>query len=356
MASIRDDAIKDIGFTELNLADPFFSSLRNAYAGFDDWAGRKAAARERAWVSFEDDGRISSMLYLKSEDGIDETTAPSLTGKRLKIGTFKVDFNHHTSIGNRLLAIAMRQFAQGDYLYAYVTMYDTPNTRGLKRRLAQYGFTQTGRKDNEELWTKRRPDPVETDPYAIFPFVIGNQGVDYLLAIEPQYHVKMFGEVNLRSEYGIPVKDTVSINTIEKVYLSAGWNVPHLNLGDHLIPYRKTDRLGQGRFRSVVSGVCTISGVRNIQDFSHEGEFLDFIHGRSVFSEEELHRFWNSKRYPYLISFLYNAPFRRYPNRAALLDQRIINEEERIVCEPIGKQAFRQIMQMGGVDEGYLVD
>ena len=71
MANVREDAIKYIGFAELNLDDPFFSSLRYAYPGFDDWAGRKAAAGEQAWVSFEDDGRISSMLYLKSEDGID---------------------------------------------------------------------------------------------------------------------------------------------------------------------------------------------------------------------------------------------------------------------------------------------
>ena len=355
MANVREDAIKYIGFAELNLDDPFFSSLRYAYPGFDDWAGRKAAAGEQAWVSFEDDGRISSMLYLKSEDGIDKTTVPSLNGKRLKIGTFKVDFDHHTSIGNRLLAMAMRQFAQGDYLYTYVTMYDMSNTRGLKRRLEKYGFLQTGRKDSEELWTKRRPDSAESDPYATFPFVMANQGDDYLLAIEPQYHVKMFGEVNLQSEYGIPVEDTVSINTTEKVYLSAGWNAPHLNPGDHIIPYRKSDRLEQARFRSVVSGVCTVTDVKNISDFSHESEFMDFIHGRSVFSEEELHRFWDCKRFPYLIAFLYNVPFRRYPNRAALLDQQIINEE-RLVCEPISKQAFSQIMQMGGIDEGYLVD
>lgn len=83
---------------------------------------------------------------------------------------------------------------------------------------------------------------------------------------------------------------------------------------------------------------------------------MDYIHGRSVFTPVELHRFWTQKRYPYVISFLYNTPFRRYPKRKTLIERGIIVRDARIVCEPISKQAFSQIMRMGEADEGYLVD
>ena len=172
MTKQRNDAIQQVFFSDLDLKDPFFDSLRTAYDGFDDWMLWKGASGEQAWASFEDNGSISSMLYLKPESDVDETAVPRLTENRLKIGTFKVDFDHHTSIGNRLLAIALRQFARGGYRYAYLTMYDSPNTDALRQRLGKYGFVHTGSEGKEELWTKSRPRPEQTDPYLIFPFLL----------------------------------------------------------------------------------------------------------------------------------------------------------------------------------------
>lgn len=265
MMGMRDDSIQSVEFNDMNLHDPFFDSLRKAYEGFDDWVKRKSAQGERAWMSFEEDGSVSSMLYLKPESGRDEDTTPPLTLKRLKIGTFKVDFDHHTSIGNRLLAIALREFAQGDYEYIYLTMYDALNTQALGRRLSKYGFRHKADKGEEELWDKRRPLPNRTDPYEMFPFVRSAAGNDYLLAILPEYHARMFGEVNLTSEYGVPVDDTIPINSIEKIYLSSAHNAPMLRVGDHIIPYRMKDTKGSAEYRSVVSGVCTVTDVKKYQ-------------------------------------------------------------------------------------------
>lgn len=108
-----EDHIRKVSFSELNLHDPFFTSLRNAYQGFDDWFDRKSAEGEKTWVSRNrDSGHLQAMLYIKIEDDFDESAQPPLRGRRMKIGTFKVDYDHHTSLGKRLLAIALREFAE----------------------------------------------------------------------------------------------------------------------------------------------------------------------------------------------------------------------------------------------------
>lgn len=140
MSNEKEDPIKHRLFADVPSSDRFFDSLREAYPGFDDWYLGKAASGERAWFAFDDAGSVIAMLYLKPEDGQDTDIEPVITGKRLKIGTFKVDFDHHTSIGKRLLARALRKFAVGRYEYAYVTMFDADNTKALRGMLQQYGF------------------------------------------------------------------------------------------------------------------------------------------------------------------------------------------------------------------------
>jgi hypothetical protein len=296
------------------------------------------------------------MLYLKDEDGTDEDTTPRLTLKRLKIGTFKVNFEHHTQLGKRLFAIALRRFAEGDYAYIYVTMFKAPNTVTLQKMLRQYGFSRGGTKGREIFMAKRRPHDSETDPSSLFPFVRTRSGTDYVLAILPKYHAKMFGEVDLRTEIRMPVLDEAPTNSIEKVYLSAAHNAPRLQKGDHIVTYRMTDNLGPAQYRSLVSAVCTLTEVRNISTFGTEQEFLDHLKGRSVFTDEELHRFWITKRYPWILSFLFNFPLKTYPTRGKLLEEKLIPSGQ-LVCEPLSKTAFRRIIELGGVaDEGYVID
>lgn len=62
-------------FGAINLADPFFDSLKTDYAEFTTWFGRKAVANDKAYVFQDDTGAIDGFLYLKIEDGtVDDTT------------------------------------------------------------------------------------------------------------------------------------------------------------------------------------------------------------------------------------------------------------------------------------------
>lgn len=183
----RDDAIKHIPFADLDLSDPFFDSLRNAYNGaeFDNWFQKKALLNESTWVVIGRDGKIQAMLYLKEESDIDNDVTPTLTKRRLKIGTFKVDFSHHTSVGKRLLAIALRTFAKSRCEYAYVTMFKADNTIVLQKMLSQYGFTCVAQKNSsagrEDVWVKHRPSANERGGYSTFPFVMPHTGRNFIL-------------------------------------------------------------------------------------------------------------------------------------------------------------------------------
>ena len=53
--------------SELDIDDSFFDSLREDYAGFDEWFRYKQLDNAQAYVQ-ERDGRVISFLLLKVED------------------------------------------------------------------------------------------------------------------------------------------------------------------------------------------------------------------------------------------------------------------------------------------------
>lgn len=354
--SKREDPIVLCKFIDLRLEDTFFDSLRSSYDGFDEWFRKKADQGESAYVVVGDGNTISAMLYLKEELERDTNIKPALSGRRLKIGTFKVSETHHTSVGKRLLAIALRHFAEGAFDYVYVTMFDAGNTQSLRQLLKNYGFEEGGTKGKEKVLVKHRPQPsLTSDPSFDFPFINAKAGKDYLLAIMPDYHDRLFGDTDLRQQRREPIQDDRVVNTIEKVYLSGAPNGGDLKPGDHVVSYRTKDRGGPAYHSSVISSVGTVINVTDISSFTEEADFLSFIRGRSVFTEKELRAFYSGGRYRWIITFLYNFGFRRYPNRRELLEKDLISDDDRIVCLPIAKEKFLETLKLGRVDESYII-
>ena len=356
--SEREDPIALCKFIDLRLEDTFFDSLRSSYDGFDEWFRKKANQGESAYVVVGDGNTISAMLYLKEELERDTNIKPALSGRRLKIGTFKVSETHHTSVGKRLLAIALRHFAEGAFDYVYVTMFDAENTQSLRQLLKDYGFEEGGTKGKEKVLVKHRPRPsLTSDPSFDFPFINAKAGKDYLLAIMPDYHDRLFGDTDLRQQRHKPIQDHRVVNTIEKVYLSGAWNCRELKPGDHIVSYRmgEPNLKIPAHYSSVISSIGTITNVTNIKTFKTAEDFLSFVKGRSVFTEEELRNFYLDKKYPWIITFLYNFRFRRYPNRKELLEKEIIDGADRIVCSPIAKEKFLETLELGKVDESYII-
>lgn len=351
---VQDDYIQPLPFSEVNLDDSFFDSLRCSYAGFDGWFNRKALGGEYAYFAFDSCSNLIAMLYLKEESGLEEGVIPRMDFPRLKIGTFKVDFDHHTGIGKRLLAISLRDFARSGLDFVYVTMHENENTSSLAKLLYKYGFSYWGSKDQETVLYKTRSCS-DDNAFIRYPFVSRSVGNCWILSIRPEYHKDLFGDVHLTSEYGQPIIDESCLNSIEKIYLSGSQNAADMAVGDKVIIYRTTDYEGPAHYRSVVTSVCTVVKVVNLNFFRDEVDFLKKVRGKTVFTLEELRRFWQTKRYPWLICLLFNFPLKRYPNRKQLLDCGFI-DTERLVCERISQDDMDGIMALGNADESFIVD
>ena len=90
-------------FSELDLEDTFFDSLKNSYPEFTNWFRKKAINGESAYVFFDEYGKILDFLYLKNEEESMDDVVPRLPSKkRLKVGTFKIK-PRHTRRGERFM-------------------------------------------------------------------------------------------------------------------------------------------------------------------------------------------------------------------------------------------------------------
>ena len=74
-------------FSEVNLDDPFFDSLKNSYNDFSNWFKKKA--NEPAYVGYNDSGEVKAFVYLKEEKSTVTDVTPPIPAPCLKVGTLK---------------------------------------------------------------------------------------------------------------------------------------------------------------------------------------------------------------------------------------------------------------------------
>lgn len=75
--------LKHLKFSDIDLSDQFFISLKNDYPGFEDWFLRRQD--KFAYVLYNDENRLEGLLYLKLETGPIEDVTPPLHGTCVRI-------------------------------------------------------------------------------------------------------------------------------------------------------------------------------------------------------------------------------------------------------------------------------
>lgn len=60
-------AYKVCKFSDCDLSDCFFDSLREDYAGFNDWFKKKSVGGEQTYI-YSDERGIQAFLYIKPEE------------------------------------------------------------------------------------------------------------------------------------------------------------------------------------------------------------------------------------------------------------------------------------------------
>lgn len=309
-------------FSELDIQDPFFSSLKEDYKEFSMWFKYKADKGESAYVfTSEITQKIDGFLYLKLEnEPVNDVVLPFSHAKRVKVGTFKVNA-HGTRLDERLLKKVFDHALENEVNEIYVTLF--PKHAGLLSLFTRYGFNTSASKisgNGKEIVLRKTLNVASVDPVTNYPTVLKSSR-KRLLGIYPQYHTRLFPDSKLITDSVDIIKDVSHTNSIHKIYICDMNGVSGLRRGDTLLIYRTKDKSGPARFRSVATSICVVEEYRPLSSFSTLSDYLNYTLSYSVFSKEELERFYREGKPKHCIRFTYNYAFKKRPNRDRLIDE-----------------------------------
>jgi hypothetical protein len=213
-------------FSEIDLNDPFFSSLKLDYPGFEQWFAKKTALSDSFAYTFYNStyGNLDGFLYLKQEDGPVSDVAPILSpSRRLKIGTFKIN-PHGTRLGERFIKRAFDVAISAGVDALYVTVFE--KHAALVELFVRYGFVEVAKKptiNGDELVFERRLDSYVGDVVLDYPRIPIVNGRHFALSIYPIWHSRLLPDSLLTTESSNILQDVSHTNSIHKIYLTRGY-------------------------------------------------------------------------------------------------------------------------------------
>ena len=306
-------------FSEIDLQDTFFDSLKEDYpgnansTGFISWFHNKAAANSTALV-FDDDDGLGAFVYLKDENETIElvnSTLPAIP--RIKIGTLRLAERYRGQrLGEGAIGLALWKWQQTKTPEIYVTVFEKHDT--LIMLFERFGFRLAGKNTNGELvYIKSRVGVDYSDPYKAFPFVDpAFQNAGYLI-VDDVYHDTLFPYSELSNTLQEQVALSVA-NGISKIYISAPTTIPPYRIGEPLLVYRRyTGTIGSKGYKSCITSYCLITNIiiakQNNRYLVSEEELLQQISNKSVFNETEIRTKYNNERTLVIIEMLYYGFF-----------------------------------------------
>lgn len=342
-------------FSEIDLADPFFESLKSDYAEFSDWFARKAD--NNAYVFYGDDQTIDGFLFLKEETEALLDVEPSMpAARRLKIGTFKIN-PHGTRLGERFLKKVFDHVITESIEELYVTVFS--KHAALISLFEKYGFTTKARKvtpnGEEQVMVKSMSEPSDSVLHR-YPMVSLNGVNIYLLSLYPVWHSRLLPDSILKNEDTSIVQDVSHTNSIHKVYLAAMKGMEALRAGDVILIYRTSDNAGPAHYRSVATSICVIEEYRNIRSFRSQADFIRYCEPYSVFTRDELLKFWTTGKYPHVLRFTYNLALPKRVTRGRMIEEMGFDADDYWGFMPLTQQQLHSVLSAGEADESLIID
>jgi L-amino acid N-acyltransferase YncA len=349
-------------FSDVNLGDPFFDSLKADYEEFTDWFAAKSAAGERAYAVENGDGTTAAFLYLKDETGeaieLEDGTLPA--APRLKIGTLKVsDDARGTRLGEGAIGLALWRWRNTGFDEVYVTAFE--KHEALVGILKRFGFNSVGTNARgESVFVKDRRSMDCSDPYRCFPFLTDDFTAASLLVVNDHYHDELFPYSDLANEFQESFRSAAA-NGVTKIYVGSAWKLASSPGRPVLIYRRYTGGDGAPRYKSVVTSYCMVTDVvwfkksdRELQSFE---QFRTYVKNKSVFTDEELAQRWGEK-HVVVVEMVYLGYFGAGHNvNMAWLDENGLWPTDYPAQYVYTKDQFLTILEAGGVcREDALVD
>lgn len=349
--------IERVHFREVDLADSFFDSLKEAYVEFSDWFSRKS--NEEAYILKGSEGQIQAFLYLKLEDGPISDINPPLNVKRcLKVGTFKIDA-HGTRLGERFVKKIFDHALASNVAHIYVTVFQQHVP--LIGILTKYGFIEYGdkvTKNGKELVYIKDFSRLTGDVRLDYPVADLRGKNKWLLSIKPKWHTQLFPDSILKNEDARIVDDLSHTNSIQKSYIAAMDGLSGIMQGDGIIIYRTAEEGRPAWYTSVATSLCVVEDVRPRNSFKNLSDFSNFIGRNSVFKEQDISYWFNrqGKNEVYVIKMTYNVAFTRRPTMQKLVEEIGLDQQAYWGFRVLENEQFNKIVKMGKVNEGIIIN
>ena len=349
-------SFSEVAFSDLDVHDAFFDSLKADYRGFEGWFARKAAGGETALVVTSDAG-IDALLYLKDEaaEAVPLNGGELPSEPRLKIGTLKIaDHVQGTRLGEGAVGLALWHWRDRGPAQVYITVY--PRHTSLIGILEKFGFALAGtRPDGELAMVKDRRNLDHTDPYACFPYLTSEFTECNVLPINDYWHDKLFPYSELA---GVP-DDGLNIaagNGVSKIYLASPYSRMAAEVGNPILIYRIFTGDGQKTYKSAVTSYGLVTGMT---EYKHDGRKLrslddlnSQVRNKSVFTADEIEHWYRQQANLVVIEVLYLGYFGpgNNVNHRTLSDAGLFGQHPyNIRYTP---DQFRQILELGRFDVG----
>lgn len=299
-------------FSQINLNDPFFDTLKMDYPEFESSWFPKGVRENREALVFSDDTGLGAFIALKDENEpivLQETTLPAKP--RIKISTLRLAERFRGQrLGEGALGLILWNWQRTKKDEVYLTVF--PQHTDLIAQVERFGFVAVGTNPRGEIVYIRSRRAIDfSDPYKSFPFISPSFGKGGYLIIEDSYHDTLFPYSDLQNVFQERL-ETDAANGISKVYIGQLWQ-PHYSIGEPVFIYRKHMGSSGKRYRSCLTSFCVITGVIAVKrDYRPQCSFEEFCHligNKSIFTSSELADKYNNDRNVTVIQMLYCGYF-----------------------------------------------
>lgn len=355
-------------FSQINLDDRFFDSLKKDYpgnehsTGFVAWFQKKAADGKSALV-FEDNDGIGAFICLKEETGKIELENGILPAKpRVKISTIKIDDRYSgRRIGEGAIGLTLWKWQQMGVNEIYVTVFD--KHEGLIVLFEKFGFENVGKNLNGEcVYIRSRRNLDYSDPFKSFPFINPAFEKAGYLIIEDSYHDTMFPYSELKNTLQESVGLSVE-NGLSKIYVGKAPSVPY-EIGEPVLIYRKFNGVGQKKYKSCLTSFCIITKIIKAKSNGRItisfDELIRRIGNKSVFDVAQLRSQYMTNPNLNIIEMLYYGYFGEGHNVNLDWLQRNkcwVTDNSYPTSYILSRKQFEQILQEASVDvENVIID
>jgi len=281
----------------VSLSNEIFDSIRSDYKGFDNWYKTKCQLEHRSCYIIKEENHIDGIAIYKTETEINELTKYTLTGKVLKICTFKTS---KRVSGNKFGELLLRSLFDFCYLnnfeYIYVTAFEENIICSF---FENFGFERHSKlKDDtgEVIYIKRLiPDNDRSlTPFQYHtlygPKYYNEKSTAFLVPIKPAYHEKLFPELE-RQQLLFPHKGACS-NGIRKAYICLS-NTNKIKEGDLLYFYRSQD----------LKNIQAIGITEKVIRTTDIDEIVSITARRTVFTVKEINEIYGNDKEVLVILF-----------------------------------------------------